>query len=40
MPVGDVPALIREVDTALLRVSGPAGEHPADTLRPAVSPKR
>jgi len=40
MPVGEIPALIREVHAALLRVSSGAGENAADAPRPAVPLKR
>jgi len=40
MPVGEIPALIREVHAALLHVSGAAGEGAPDAPRPAVPLKR
>jgi predicted transcriptional regulator len=38
MPVGEIPALIREVHAALLRLAG--GGQAGDAPKPAVSPKR
>ncbi|HET7681542.1 MAG TPA: MucR family transcriptional regulator [Xanthobacteraceae bacterium] len=37
---GDIPALINQVHSALLRVSSGAKEQPAEPLKPAVSPKK
>jgi len=39
MAVGEIPALIREVHTALSRLAN-AGADAADAPRPAISPKR
>lgn len=37
---GDIPALISQVHSALLRVAGGQSEVPAETLKPAVPVKR
>ena len=37
---GDIPALINQVHSALLRVSGGGKEPPAEPLKPAVSVKK
>ena len=37
---GDIPGLISQVHTALTRVSGKAGDAPAEPLRPAISVKK
>src|SRR6187200_779526 len=37
---GDIPALINQVHSALLRVSGGGKEQPPEPLRPAVSVKK
>jgi MucR family transcriptional regulator, transcriptional regulator of exopolysaccharide biosynthesis len=40
VPAGDIPGLINQVHNALTRVSGNAGEAPAEPLKPAVSVKK
>ena len=37
---GDVPALINQIHSALLRVSSGTKEQPTEPLKPAVSPKK
>ena len=37
---GDIPALINQIHSALLRVSSDTKEQPAEPLKPAVSPKK
>ena len=37
---GDIPALINQIHSALLRVSSGAKEQSAEPLKPAVSPKK
>ena len=37
---GDIPALINQIHSALLRVSSGANEPSAEPLKPAVSPKK
>jgi MucR family transcriptional regulator, transcriptional regulator of exopolysaccharide biosynthesis len=40
MPVSEIPSLIQQVHSALLRLSGAPGENGLDVPKPAVSPKR
>jgi predicted transcriptional regulator len=40
VPASDLPTLINDIHSALLRVTGGDGYMPGDALRPAVPPKR
>src|SRR5476651_1294470 len=40
VPAAEIPGLIRQVHTALARVSGRSGDAPAEPLKPAVSVKK
>ena len=40
VPAGDIPALINQVHSALMRVSSGRSESPSEPLKPAISVKR
>src|SRR5476649_710400 len=40
VPAAEIPGLISQVHTALVRVSGKSGDAPAEPLKPAVSVKK